>query len=504
MADYKHGTYGEFAASIGDVATQAGTIAVYVGLAPVNLVRGFEQYVNSPVKLSNFNAVKRYFGYSPDWSTFDLCEAFQLHFDNAAGNIGPIVAINVLDPAKHKKAQETTKELAFANGQATIQSGTIILDTLVLADKVEGVDFSIDYDFTKGQVIIDSLGEKLTGPVSATFSEVDISTITEDDIIGGVTAAGAYTGLGCVGLVYPELGLIPNLIACPGWSSKPKVYEAMVKAGTKVNGHWDAVVFADIPLEAAAAKVGEARVEDSRVGGQAVDTIEKAIKWKDENAYTNERSKVFWPKAMDTSGRIFHASTLGVWRQMLVDETHDGIPMESCSNKAIPVARQYFGTDATNRGFDQQRGNELNAQGITTLVYWGGLWVLWGPHTAAYKYGQVTDNRAIFDNSIRTMMHITNSFQQEHALTIDQPMTRAMADTIKNREQEKADALAAVGALIGTPVVEFTEEDNSTGDLVEGNFTWATKGTPTPPFKSGTMRVAYTTAGFDSYFGEVE
>ena len=158
MADYKHGTYGEFAASIGDVATQAGTIAVYVGLAPVNLVRGFEQYVNSPVKLSNLNAVKRYFGYSPDWSTFDLCEAFQLHFDNAAGNIGPIVAINVLDPAKHKKAQETTKELAFANGQATIQSDTIILDTLVLADKVEGVDFSIDYDFTKGQVIIDSLG----------------------------------------------------------------------------------------------------------------------------------------------------------------------------------------------------------------------------------------------------------------------------------------------------------------------------------------------------------
>ena len=43
MADYKHGTYGEFAASIGDAATQAGTIAVYVGLAPVNLVRGYEQ-----------------------------------------------------------------------------------------------------------------------------------------------------------------------------------------------------------------------------------------------------------------------------------------------------------------------------------------------------------------------------------------------------------------------------------------------------------------------------
>ena len=83
-------------------------------------------------------------------------------------------------------------------------------------------------------------------------------------------------------------------------------------------------------------------------------------------------------------------------------------------------------------------------------------------------------------------------------------MTRAMADTIRNREQEKADALAALGALIGEPVVEFSEDDNSTDDLVEGNFTWATRGTPTPPFKSGTMRVAYTKAGFNSYFGEAE
>ena len=85
MADYKHGTYGEFAASIGDVATQAGTIAVYVGLAPVNLVRGFEQYVNSPVKLSNFNAVKRYFGYSPDTPFASVYEALRDLTDPATG-----------------------------------------------------------------------------------------------------------------------------------------------------------------------------------------------------------------------------------------------------------------------------------------------------------------------------------------------------------------------------------------------------------------------------------
>lgn len=488
MADYKHGAYGEFVESIGTIATQSGTIPVYVGVAPVNLVRGYAAYVNAPVKLNSFGAVKRYFGYSENWTAFDLCEAFQLHFNNSAGGVGPIVAINVLNPAIHKKESSTSKEITFVNGRATIESDTIILDTLVLATKVEGVDYSVDYDYTKGQVIIDSLGNtKITGKLTATFSEVDPSMITEEDIIGGVTAGGEYSGLGCIDLVYNELYLIPNLILCPGWSDRLAVYEAMIIAGTKINGHWDAFVYADIPIAD---------------NDGAVDTIETARTWRKDKGYTNERTKVFWPKAIDTSGRIYHAAVLAAWRTLLVDETHDGVPMETPSNKSLPIAAQYFGENSKNRGFDQQRANELNAEGITTVVFWGGVWVLWGPHTAAYTYSAITDNRNIFDNSIRMMMYVSNNFQQEHAMTIDKPMTRAMKDTILNREQEKMDALASMGAFIGEPIVSFDEADNSTADMVEGNFTWNFKGTPTPPFKSGTLKVAYTTAGFNSYFEE--
>lgn len=489
MAVYKHGTYGEFSASIGKPASSAGTVAVYVGTAPVNLVRGYATagVVNEPVYLSSLSAVKRLMGYAADWAKFTLCEAFALHFDSEE-NVGPIVAINVLNPATHKKSAETTKQLTFANGRATIDSTTIILDTLVLAEKVEGVDFSIDYDFTKGQVIIESLGDtEITGSVSCTFSEIDTSNIDKDDIVGGVTAAGVYTGLGCVSLVYQDLNLIPNLIAAPGWSDKKDVYSAMVKAAAKINGHWDAMAVVDIPLM------------DSST---AVDTIEKANTWKDTNGYTSERAKVCWPQGKDSSGRIIHASTLWAWRQMLVDAEHDGVPMESASNKAVPVVKQYFGASATNRGFDQQRANDLNQNGISTIVFFGGQWVLWGPHTAAFKHGAITDNRVIFDVSIRMMMHQSNSFQKDWALTIDSPMTRAMADTIKNQEQEKADALASMGALIGTPVVRFDEDDNSTDELVQGNFVWSYESTPTPPFKSGTMKVAYSSEGFSSFIGE--
>ena len=488
MAEYKHGTYGQFVESVGSVATQSGTVPVYVGLAPVNLVRGYEAYVNSPVKLNSFGAVRRYMGYSDDWSAFDLCEAFHLHFDNADGNVGPIVAINVLNPAAHVASDETTVNLTFQNGRATIESDTIILDTLALAELVEGTDYTVDYDFTKGQVIINSIGDAITSTVAATYNTVDVSAITADDIIGGVTAAGVYTGLGCVGLIYQELALIPNLILCPGWSSVPEVYEAMIVAGTKINGHWDAFVYADIPLVN---------------GSTKVDTIEAAIQWKKTNGYSNERSKVFWPHGRDAMGRKYHGSAMAAWRTLLVDESNNGLHMETPSNKAVPVVAQYFGVDSTNRGFDQVRANELNAEGITTICYWGNRWVLWGPHTAAYRYGAVTDNRNIFDNSIRIMMFVSNDFQQEHAMTIDEPMTRALKDTILNREQEKMDAWAAQGAFIGEPVVEFLEEDNSTDELVEGNFVWSFRGTPTPPFKSGTLKVGYTTAGFETYFGEV-
>lgn len=484
---YKHGTYGEFAETVARPTTQSGTLAVYVGTAPVNLVRGYEAYVNAPVYMADFNAAKRYMGYSDNWASFTLCEAFKAHFDNLAGNVGPIVAINVLDPATHKKAEATTAQLTFVNKRATISSDTIILDTLALADKTEGTDYSVDYDWNKKEVIITDIGETpISTQVQATYSEVDVSMLDKDDVIGGVTAGGVHTGLGCVALIYQKYNFIPNLIAAPGWSHDKEVYEAMITAGTKINGHWDAFVVADLPV------------------GDGTDTVDEIITWKNTNGYTNERTKVCWPMGVDSSGRVFHCSTLTVWAMLNTDESNNGIPMESPSNKDAFISAQYFGEESTNQGFDQTRANDLNAAGITTIVYWGARWVVWGPHTAAYKFGAVTDPRVIFDNSLRMMMYISNSFQQEWATTIDEPMTRALSDTIKNREQEKADALVAVGALIGNPVVTFEESENSTDELVEGNFVWGFEGTPTPPFKSGTLQVAYTDEGFDTYFGEAE
>lgn len=482
---YKHGAYSEFAASIGAAPINSGTTALYVGTAPINLVRGYAdmELVNTPVKISKLNEARGKMGYSTDWDSFTLCEAIKAHFDNTYGNAGPVVFINVLDPTTHKKSQPVTEEITFVSGKAYIESDTIILDTLALADKVEGTDYAVEYDFTNGRVVLTS--STITSQISASYSEVDPSAIDNSDIIGQASSDGVYKGIGAVQLVYTELGLVPNIINVPKYSSDKAVYAAMVNAAQKINGHWDAFVMADIDIS-------------------DTDTIAKAIKWKEDNGYISEFSKVFFPMWKVKTGEIYHLSTLATWIMIQLDEEHGGVPMETPSNKQIPAGKQYFGESSNNRGFDQQIANRLNAKGITTAVFWGGINVLWGDHTAAYDYDAVTDNRAIFDNSIRTMMYVSNSFQQEWGLTIDKPMTRAYAETIKNIEQEKADALKAIGALIGEPVVEFNESDNSVGDLVQGDFTWRNKLTPTPPFKSGTMKVAYTTEGFVAEYGGEE
>lgn len=479
---YKHGVTAEFADSISMIPAESGTNAIYVGTAPVNLVRDWKKkdVVNFPVNVTRSNMQAK-LGYSKDWKSFTLCEAMKAHFDNGIQAIGPIVAINVLDPDKHKKEEPVTEELLFVNDYARIKSGTIILDTLVLADMVEGVDFTTRYDFETETLEIHRTGENKAERVRATYSEVDPSLVTVDDVVGSVTEEGEYRGMDCVSLVYPELELIPNVLAAPGHSHQKAVYDKMVKTAQKINGHWDCFVVADIPIE-------------------GVGTKEKAIEWKEQNGYEAETSKVCWPKWKAGDGTVYHLSTLAVWAMLYADALNDDVPMESPSNMPIISGKQYFGEDSKNRGYDQQQANGLNEKGITTAVYWGGYTVLWGPHTAAYGFGNVLDKRVIFDNSIRMMMHVSNSFQEDHAMEIDAPMTKAMADTIKAKEQEKADALASMGALIGDPVVEFEEEDNGLEDLVEGNFVWRNKITPTPPFKSGHLKVAYTDEGFSSYY----
>ena len=486
---YKHGAYGEITDSKVTAADQAEVVAAYIGTAPINLIRGYAEknLVNMPIKVANMSDAQIQLGYAEDWESFTLCEAFAEHFDNIVANVGPIYVVNVLDPATHKKAEATTAELSFSNQRAEFESSDIILDTFAIDDKTEGVDYSLEYNFAKGSVVVKLLNDEETASLTCSYNTVDVAAVKAEDIIGQTTEDGEYTGLHALKLLYQYHNAVLNMLAAPGWSQTPAVYKAMVGIVQKLNGHWDGFVHADIPLTDAE--------------GNPVNTIAKAIEWKAANGYTSEFSKVYWPMVKDGNGRIFHLSTVGQATMQRVDLANDAVPFETPSNKEIMATSQYFGETSKNKGFDQNQGNGLNEKGVTTACFWGGRWVLWGPHTAAYEFNGSTDARAIFDANIRMLMHITNSFQLDHGTAIDNPMTPQDKDTILNFERQKLDTLVGIGALIGTPSVEFVESANPVSNMMNGDFVWDFSATPTPPFKSGTARVSYTDEGFAAFFG---
>lgn len=484
---YLHGTYGEIGESVVTATEDVETAVVYVGTAPVNLIRGYANagIINTPVRLDNASA-KNKIGYSTDYNMFTLSEVIDAHFNNPKGNIGPVYVINVLDPDINRTEKKNVS-LSFSNGKAEIESDTIILDTLALEDKTEGVDYSLSYSFATGKVLIASIGTAIEGSVNATYNEV--TEVTETEIIGGKTSDGVYTGIYAIERMYPVFGVVPVLFGCPKWSENKTVYQALVEKAQKLNGHWYAYVLADIPIE-------------------STDTIDKAIAWKETNNYDSMYSKVCWPQV--TRGtQHYHLSTLAIVELMRNDNENDGVPMGTCSNKTISCSAQYFGT-ASNQGFDITDANILNAKGITTVASWNGTYQIWGPHTAAFRAGEDgkavpgIDMLAIFDSNIRVQEYILNSFQAEWGGYVDEPLTLGLRDMILEREQEKLDGLVAQGALIGSPTIEFLESENTGEDILNGDFQWHFNDTPTPLGKSFTAKVVCTDAGFDTLLTTAE
>lgn len=474
---YQHGAYGELGQSIGQLPPAGvATLPVYFGRAPVHQIRDYTGLVNQPILVSSFEDAVRKIGYSDNWEDFELCEAVYAHFKNAIGPIGPIVLVNVLDPATMKDAEPVTKDVAIVNKQGVIKNENIIIGTISIADKVFGTDYTAHYSADGSEVIIKDLTGGLGPTVSVTYNTVTPDSVTTSTIIGGITDE-VRTGIQVVGLVYQNLNQIPTILAAPGWSDKKAVRDALVAASQKINGHWYAFVFTDIPAD-----------DDTN-------TIAKAITWKNTNGYNAECESPCWPLAAN-GDKVFHMSTLAVVTAQRTDYLQDNIPSDTPSNKRIDITGLVVkGAEGISSiSYDQEQANQLNAVGIKTAIFWGGQWRLWGGHTGAYSYGADNDPRSIFDSSMRMLFYILNTFQRTYGPEVDSSMTRQKIDTILNGFQEWLDMLTARGKILGA-TIQFDPASNPTSDMIEGNFRFDIPVTTAPQAKSITAWVAYTTEG---------
>ena len=143
--DYLHGAYSQIQTAGTRVASKSRSAIVYIGTAPVQTLSGGGKNVNRPILVNNIAEARKLFGYSEDWAKYTLCEAMHAHFENNA--VGPLVFINVLDPAVHKAEEEGSVSLTPENGQITITNAEdIILDSIQITGKNLGEDYTVQYN----------------------------------------------------------------------------------------------------------------------------------------------------------------------------------------------------------------------------------------------------------------------------------------------------------------------------------------------------------------------
>lgn len=492
MADYKHGAYGVIQAVGSRVADESQGAIVYVGTAPVHNVEGGANNVNKPIVVNNIAEARKYFGYSDEWDKYTLCEAMHVHLENKG--VGPLVFINVLNPATHRASEAGTVSKTPENGRVTIPAAQdIILDSVVVKSgntaKIKGTDYAIAYNIEKKTITISELtaGALGTSALTITYNTVDATAVTTADVIGASDGLGLNTGIFAIKNVYQLTGYIPAYLAAPGFSSVPAVHAAMYQNSVKVNGHWDVYMFVDLPI----------------MNGETPLTLDTARNYKNGNGYTKENETVFFPLAQGTDGKIYHLSVLAAanFQELLLAQ--DGIPYKTASNTDCSLIENlYLGASNTGRIYDDSIINEkLNKNGIASAAYVGGRWAIWGCHSADYDQ-ENGDQINVAETNRMMLYYISNDFQHRRTPDVDKPMTANDLQTIIAEEQTRVDALLNIGALT-RGVVTLNADAQAKSDIMNGDYSFLFDITTTPLAKSLTAIVNWTDEGFVTYFESV-
>lgn len=489
MADYKHGAYGLIQANASRVAEESQSGFVVVGTAPVHMIEGGGANVNKPVLVRNIAEARKLFGYSEDYAAYTLCEAMDAFF--MQNGVGPLILINVLDPATHVKSATATKTLTPENGQVKIVgTESAVVDTVVVKSgdttKVKGTDYFISYNIDKKFILLTETtrGSLGTTALTITYKEVDPSAVTTDDVIGESDGYGLNTGLYAIKNVYQETGFIPSYLLAPGFSGDPDVHAAMLENSSKINGHWDAYMLVDLPL----------MDDDTPI------TLANAATWKTANGYDKPNETVYFPMVSGLNGRKYHLSTLAAANLQVLLADQDGIPYRTASNTAIPIVENlYLGESNTGRVYDDTLiNNTLCKNGIASAAFVGGSWVIWGAHSADYTQ-ENADGVNVSETNRMMLYYLSNDFQHRRTIDVDKPMTANDIQSIAAEEQSRLDALLKIGALIFGEVHLNAEEDGMS-DILAGNFSFTFNITTMPLAKSLTAVVNWTDEGFVTYF----
>lgn len=467
-----HGIFvNENPTSLASPVTGTSGLQVIVGTAPVNKTADPKAAVNVPILVNSYAEAVQQLGYSDDFENYTLCQSMYLNWK--VFSISPVVFINVLDPAVHKKALEES-EVQVTDKQATIKEIGVLLEGLTVKNSEGGAVLTVGTDFITGYdesgylvlTLLEAGKAANATTLKVSGNTLDPSKVTASDIVGGYDAiTGKETGIEVSRKVYPRLNAIPGTLLAPGWSQDPAVGAALQAKTANMNGIFRCTALLDLDTEKAK---------------KYADT--KQI--KEESGFSDKNGIVLWPMDIVNGKKIYKSATVGALLAY-VDAENDDVPSLSPSNKLLKVTGQVL-KDGTEVDLDQQQAATVNSYGIVTAINMNG-WKLWGNYTAAYPTNSDVKDMWIM---VRRMFNWhANTFIQTYMDKVDDPANYRLIETVVDSENIRCASLAP-DKWAGGEIV-FNLEDNPITNIVAGKIKFRQKIAPYVPAQEITDELEY-------------
>ncbi|MCX8506506.1 MAG: hypothetical protein ORN98_07820 [Alphaproteobacteria bacterium] len=214
-ANYLHGTETiQRDNSPRQIATVKSAVIGLIGTAPIGPV-------NKPTLVLSERDAAQFGNDKTTSGGFTIPQAINAIYDQGAGTI---IAINVLDPTRHKTAI-MAEAVTLTGDSGVLAKRNIVAGSVVVKNQaattthVENTDYIIDYAAgtitRKGAAIANGASLKID------YAYADPSKVTAVDVQGQIDAAtGARSGIKALNDCFNLFGFDAKILICPGYATK--------------------------------------------------------------------------------------------------------------------------------------------------------------------------------------------------------------------------------------------------------------------------------------------
>ena len=374
----------------------------------------------------------------------------------------PVVAVNVLDPAKHKQ-DVNSEDVQLAAGAGRLAKRRVTKAVVKSGDDTttytEGTHYSLDREAGTIAVIDGAAGAPAgNAALHVTYSWLDASAVAAADAIGGAQPDG-YTGAFALLDAEGSLSLRPRILCAPGWTREAATANAILPVADRLRG----TLVIDGPSTTDAAAVALRR------------------------AIASERAYVVDPKLRTAAGEEWQSPRVA---GVIAASDRDVGWWRSPSNRPIR------GIAGTARPIDwaiddkASRANILNADEVATVIQRGG-YRLWGNRTCS------ADPRWVFLNVARIRDQIDEALIDNHLWAIDRNVSGDYFRAVSENVNAFLRSLVPLGAILGGSCRPSGAALNSAQAVQGGRSYFDVEFTPAVPAERITFRVAITNERYE-------